>query len=322
VYWVDGYSRPVEVWDTGQCSLIRPGVVKACWPKFSTPYFKERPNGIAEWNQQTFTGLSDGDGCTNFGAPNDNWHRHQCGTRAALCTTPGIDGTCPLGGYPDEFGLCCSADSGCTETYTIACDAYLPDSPCTYFIDKTNCLPSPLLIDVKGDGFDLTDAAHGVNFDIDGNPDRQRERLSWTRAGSDDAWLFFDRNENGIVDSGRELFGNFTAQQTAPNPPNGFNALARFDMPDRGGNSDGVIDRQDIVFAHLRLWQDVNHNGISEQEELRALTELGVFSISLDYRESKRADQYGNQFRYRARVTDEKGEKVGRWAWDVFLTTP
>jgi hypothetical protein len=260
--------------------------------------------------------VRDGDG--------DGWGNSCCGGADCNDTNPnihpGANPFCFQGGYDDNCNgvddtqecpcITCTSDFDCQFCFNTSCE-----------IDGTRkCVNNtPVVIDVEGDGFKLTSASGGVRFDISG--DGNKELLSWTAPGSDDAWLALDRNGNGAIDKGSELFGNFTPQSNPPEGQgrNGFLALAEFDKAENGGNGDGQIDQRDSVFPSLRLWQDANHNGLTEAGELHTLTEFGIAVLELDYKESKRTDEHGNQFRYRAKVKDVHGAQVGRWAWDVIL---
>jgi hypothetical protein len=100
---------------------------------------------------------------------------------------------------------------------------------------------------------------------------------------------------------------------------NGFELTDAAHGPANGGNGDGDIDRRDAVFSRLRLWQDKNHNGVSEANELRTLPDLGVVAIDLRYKTMRRTDEHGNQFKYRARVAGDSGWDGGKFAYDVYL---
>jgi hypothetical protein len=187
---------------------------------------------------------------------------------------------------------------------------------CSEYDDPCMCLArSPIMIDVDGNGFDLTNVSEGVMFNITGFG---REPLGWTRANSDDAFLALDLNANGFIDNGAELFGNFTAQ---PEPAagaerNGFAALAVFDY-----NADGKIDSADSIYSELRLWQDRNHNGVSDPEEVQPLDKLGLKTLFLNYTRSERVDKFGNEFRFGARLEGFGDRQLESWAWDVFLVS-
>jgi hypothetical protein len=195
-----------------------------------------------------------------------------------------------------------------------------PDPGTSTFTTTPTC--SPIIVDLAGTGFRLTSAQNGVQFDIAGTG--SPVQIAWTSSDTQNAFLVLDRDGNGTIDNGKEMFGNFTPQPPSAHP-NGFLALAEFDKASNGGNGDGVIDVKDAIFPSLRLWVDANHDGISQPDELHKLADVGVFSISLKYKEARRMDQFGNQFRYRGKinVTDqaEDNSSANSVAYDVFLTT-
>lgn len=179
---------------------------------------------------------------------------------------------------------------------------------------------SPILLDLGGGGFRLTSAAQGVDFDL--NADGERERVAWTEAGGEDAFLAMDRNRNGVLENGKELFGDVTPQ-TSSKDPNGFLALRLFDQASSGGNEDGWLTAEDTLFAHLLLWVDENHDGVSQRQEMRPLKEH-ISALDLDYVLTRGRDGHGNEFRYLSHAhlapgQDKPGGGVRR-AVDVILT--
>ncbi len=175
------------------------------------------------------------------------------------------------------------------------------------------CDSSPIIIDMNGDGFDLTSPENGVVFKA---PGRDPMLWSWTSWGTNDAWLALDRDgDEQITDLG-ELFGDLT-EQPVSETPNGFAALAGFDLELNGGNGDGKIDAADQVFQDLLLWRDVNHDGISQSSELLHLVYSGISEFDLAYKYSGIMDAHGNEFRYRSTVVAD--EPVAPTVYDVWL---
>lgn len=170
---------------------------------------------------------------------------------------------------------------------------------CTGGTGNTGCCPgSPIIVDLAGNGINLSSAADGVQWTL--NPGVVG-KWAWTKPDTDDAFLALDRNANGYIDDGTELFGDGSLQMMTANP-NGFLALAYFDQVSQGGNGDGKIDAQDTVWSKLRLWRDANHDAFSQYYELLTLNAVGIHSISLAAVPSTEVDPYGNEFRFKSTI--------------------
>lgn len=166
---------------------------------------------------------------------------------------------------------------------------------CKYLLDddSTGEPSSPILIDLDRNQFHLSGGP--AVFDIDG--DGLLEILTWVGEDTRDGFLYRDRNGNGIVDTGAEFFGNNSILLTGQPAVHGYDALAEFDLVENGGNQDGQIDSLDTAFFEFRVWVDDNADGKCEVHETMSLQEAEVVSLSLDYVESPRIDQFGNAFR-------------------------
>lgn len=175
----------------------------------------------------------------------------------------------------------------------------------------------PILVDLENDGIHLTGLDDPVWFDIDA--DGALDLMSWTDRG--EGLLALDRDGDGSIDSGAELFGNHTPLADGTAALNGYLALAELDTWIHGGNNDGQIDPADAVFGSLWLWMDRNHDGISQSGELQALDEAGIVAIALDYKRSNRSDRHGNEFRFLGRAwrVGRNGVERPVLTWDVFF---
>jgi len=132
----------------------------------------------------------------------------------------------------------------------------------------------PLVIDLNNDGIKGTNLDYKINFDLDNNG--FKEATSWI--DNNDAFIAIDKNNNGTIDNGSELFGNKSISNNAyaytnPNAKNGFESLKELDS-----NNDDIIDEKDKEFTNLLLWQDKNSNGISETDELIKLSDKAEFA--------------------------------------------
>src|SRR3954470_13842389 len=129
---------------------------------------------------------------------------------------------------------------------------------------------SPILLDLAHDGIQLGEAGVGVYFDV--NADGVRDHVQWVRRGGDEGFLALDRDGNGVIDDGSELFGVGTPLiLEGRSAPNGFVGLPQYDARQLGGNDDGLISNADAIWPQLRIWVDANADGVSTASEIRTL---------------------------------------------------
>jgi hypothetical protein len=272
-------------------------------------------NGVNRTNATTNINTDQTD-CTQLAATTMHEIGHTMGLGdCTLCNSP--DQSVMIGGLPPYPTAISPCDIQVTNTLYPCTSVATCKGGFIWSYTECKCIAaSPIVIDVDGRGFTLTDAQHGVTFDMTGIG--TIARMGWTASGSTNAFLSLP-GADGQIHSGRELFGNFTDQPPSHNP-NGFLALAVYDQVLNGGNEDGVIDSRDAVFSSLRLWVDRNHDAISQTDELYTLLSLGVHSISLKYKESNRIDRFGNRFRYSAEI-NQGAPGADRRAFDIFFIT-
>ena len=161
---------------------------------------------------------------------------------------------------------------------------------------------SPIIIDMNKNS--ITSSAIDSLTHFDHNNDSLREKTAWIDSG--DSFLALDKNNNGLIDNGAELFGNHTITDTSyPYIPsgrtNGFEALKLYD-----DNGDGIINMQDRVFDKLLLWNDINKDGLSQSDELSYLKDSNIAAISLDYKNTNTIEN-GNTIKQSSKVFFKDG---------------
>ncbi len=170
---------------------------------------------------------------------------------------------------------------------------------------------TPLVLSFDGAPISLRPDDGAARFDLSSRQDGSAVRTDWPVQ----PWLALDRDGDGLITSGRELFGSAT-RLDGGTAQNGFQALTALDE-----NGDGVIDAKDPAWSRLRLWADADGDRVSSAGELRTLAQAGIESLRLDYVVDPRCDARGNCEVERAtfRFVDAKGEAHAGALVDVHL---
>jgi hypothetical protein len=167
----------------------------------------------------------------------------------------------------------------------------------------------PLILDLDGNGVKTSTVDDGVVFDVFANG--TAVQVAWT--DGIDGFLVLDRDGDGAITTGAEMFGDFTHMQDGTLAKDGFEALRDLDS-----NSDGLFDANDDLFDLVQVWVDGNRDGVSDASELFGLTELGIKSIQLTAQSSDRTEN-GNLYGLISKMTMTNGGEAE--VVDVWLET-
>ena len=122
----------------------------------------------------------------------------------------------------------------------------------------------------------------------------------WTAAGN--GILALDLDKNGKIDSGKEIFGNHSVLSNGATAAHDYAALAELDS-----NHDNLINQADELFSSLKVWQDINQDGISQANELFTLDALGIQSFNLKHQENSKDLGNGNRLTHIGSYTKTDG---------------
>lgn len=244
----------------------------------------------------------------------------QLHTSAPIDPSPGCGGSldCPNPLYQSQwikacpcFGNACKAQGQQCSSHWDCCQDH-----CSFVEGVCNDDSTPILISLDNNGdLALTGYEDGVWFDIFAEQDPVK--LAWTSSSSRVGFLALDRNGNGLVDDGSELFGNYTKLTSGLRAPNGFAALGELD---NGAVPDGVLTNEDPAFADLRLWIDSNHDGASQAHELLSMSDAGITAIFTESRSRRRVDAHGNRYILEGdAIVVKNGKAHNRRIFDVVL---
>ena len=233
------------------------------------------PNNETNKKETGDTGTS---GNNNTGNGNDGGNSNGENTGNAG-NKPGGTGNTGIGGNTGSEGSGNTGDSGTGGYKCSNSISWGGATECEWF-DLINKylfdIYDPLVLDLNGDSKISTINRNDSNSYFNHDGDNIKYRTSWI--GKEDGILVIDKNGNGTIDNGNELFGNFTTKNNGDMANNGFEALKDYDT-----NGDLIIDYRDDKFSELKIWQDLNSDGISQSGELKTLKEVGISRLNLSY---------------------------------------